>query len=370
MGNSNYYKSLISPVLDRLDSETMHHFAVNSLALGQSTALGRLGIRYLGAQGKRVSDPRLRTNVGGVELDNPTVVAAGWDKPAKAVRGLYELGFGAIEIGSVLELAQPGNPKPRQFVIPPGVAINSLGFNSPGMEAVAANLESYRGLGIPIGVNIGKNKEIPESDAPRAFAVVASRLYEDATFFVVNVSSPNTPGLRQLQDKPQLTEIMTAVREAILSRGPMKPLFVKIAPDLTDVAVDDVLDVALSLELSGIVATNTTNNPDLKAKYGEKWRTVPGGLSGDDAEYRRMSTEKIRHIYRVTGGKLDIMGVGGVKDGLTALEKIKAGAKAVQVMTAIRSEGAGVARRISLELLALMEKEGVRSLEELVGVDS
>jgi dihydroorotate dehydrogenase len=286
------------------------------------------------------------------------------------VRGLYELGFGAIEIGSVLELAQPGNPKPRQFVIPPGIAINSLGFNSPGMEAVAANLEAYAGLGIPVGVNIGKNKEVPDEDSPRAFAVVAHRLYEEATFFVVNVSSPNTPGLRKLQDKPQLTDIMVAVKEAILSRGPMKPTFVKIAPDLTDNAVDDVVDVVLALGLSGIIATNTTNNPDLKAKYGEKWRNVPGGLSGDDPDYRRMSTEKIRHIYRTTGGKLDIMGVGGVKDGSTALEKIKAGAKAVQVMTAIRSEGAGVANRICRELLELMEREGVKSLQELVGVEA
>ena len=177
MNTGTIYKSVISPLLDRLDSETMHKAAVESLHLAESTQLTRLAIKYLGAGGSRIISPALETTVGGVKFDNPTVVAAGWDKPGKSVRGLYELGFGGIEIGSVLEFAQPGNPKPRQFVVAPGVAINALGFNSPGMEAVAANLARYKGLGIPLGINIGKNKEVPEQDAARAYAVVAKRLY-------------------------------------------------------------------------------------------------------------------------------------------------------------------------------------------------
>jgi dihydroorotate dehydrogenase len=367
MPSEAFYKKVVVPVLDRLDSETMHKVALESLHLAESTALTRWAIKYLGAGGSRIEDARLKTVVGGVSLDNPTVVAAGWDKPAKSVRGLFELGFGGIEIGSVLEFAQPGNPKPRQFVVAPGVAINALGFNSPGMEVVAANLMSYRGLGIPIGVNIGKNKEVAEQDAARAYAVVASRLYDDATYFVVNVSSPNTPGLRKLQDRSLLLEIIAAVKEAILSQGEMKPTFVKIAPDLTNDAVDDVIDVVVSQHLAGIIATNTTNSEELKASYGEKWRRQPGGLSGDDPIYRQMSTEKIAHIYRTTKGKVEVMGVGGVKDGKTALEKIQAGAKAVQVMTAFRGEGPGVARKICLELLREMERLGVCSIAELVG---
>jgi len=362
------HKNLICPILDRLDSETMHHAAVNALHLAQSTAVSRLAIRYLGAGGARVIDRRLNTNVGGVFFDNPTIVAAGWDKPAKAVRGLYELGFGGVEIGSVLEFAQPGNPKPRQFMIAEGVAVQSLGFNSPGMEAVAANLENYHGLNIPIGINIGKNKDVPESDAPRAYAVVAKRLYHDAAYFVINVSSPNTPGLRKLQDRSFLVEIIKAVKEAILSRGEMKPCFVKIAPELTTEALDEVIEVVSGESLAGIIASNTTINPTIKGKYGKQ--DLPGGLSGDDPDYRKLTTEQVKHIFRTTAGKLDIVGVGGVKDGATALEKIRAGAKAIQVMTAIRSEGASVARKICLELLQAIEREGAASLSDLVGLDT
>lgn len=368
MSALNLYKSCISPVLDRLDSEAMHKLALESLHIAQSTALSRYATRLI--SGGRIEDSRLATSVGGVALNNPTIVAAGWDKPARAVRGLYELGFGAVEIGSVLEFAQPGNPKPRQFVVAPGVAINALGFNSPGMEAVVANLERYKGCKIPLGVNIGKNKEVPESDAARAYAAVARRLYTEATYFVVNVSSPNTPGLRKLQDRSLLLEILSAVKEAILSKGLMKPTFVKIAPELTLDAVTDVMDVVASSELAGIITSNTSNNPDLKAKYGAKWRDTPGGLSGDDAEYRNMSTAQIRHIFREGKGKIEIMGVGGVKDGQTALEKIRAGAKAVQVLTAIRGEGPGVAHKICKEILAYMDRNGIKNLQEIVGTEA
>lgn len=367
MESSSIYKTLISPLLDRFDSEMMHKATAESLHFAEATPVTRLAIRYLGAGGERVRDTALETTVGGVKLENPTIVAAGWDKPGKSVRGLYELGFGGVEVGSVLECPQPGNPKPRQFIIAPGVAINSLGFNSPGMEVVAKNLVRYKGAGIPIGINIGKNKDVTESDAPRAYAVVAKRLFDEATYFVINVSSPNTPGLRKLQDKPLLLEIITAVKEALLSRGAMKPTFVKIAPELTDDAVDDVVDLVLTENLAGIVATNTTNNSELKASYGERWRDQPGGLSGDNPIYREMSTKKIAHIYRTTNGKVDIMGVGGVKDAKTALEKIQAGAKAVQILTAIRGEGARVARTICLDLQKEIKLQGVKSILELVG---
>ncbi len=361
------YKAVISPILDRLDSETMHHFAVDMIHFSESSALTRAGAQILTMGAPRVKDPRLSTTVGGIVLDNPTMVAAGWDKYGRAVRGLYDLGFGGVEIGSVLEFAQPGNPKPRQWWIGPGVVLQALGFNTPGMEAVAANLARYEGLGIPLGINIAKNKDVPEEDSARAYATVARRLYRQATYFVINVSSPNTPGLRRLQNKPLLLEIVAAVKEAILSQGPMKPTFVKIAPDLPMEGVDDVIDVVLAHELAGIVATNTSNNPDLRAKYGEKWRGVTAGISGDDPVYRQMATEKVSHIYRSTQGKLDIIGVGGVKDGATALEKIRAGAKAVQVIAAMRSEGPCVARTICRELLTFMDREGVKSLSELVG---
>lgn len=360
---SRFYKQIVCPVLDRLDSETMHHAAIDILHLAQSTALTRTLVQAIA--GGRITSPKLRTTVGGLTLENPLMVAAGWDKAARAVRALSLLGFAAVEIGTVPELAQPGNPKPRQWMIGDGVAINWLGFNSPGMEVVARNLESYRDLGIPIGLNLGKNKDVTDKDAAAAYARVAARLARFADYVVINVSSPNTPGLRKLQEKELLTDIVQAVRAA-LQTSP-KPAFVKIAPDLTNEAVDDVISVVLENNLTGIVATNTTISADIKAKYGERWKNQSGGLSGNDADYRRMSTEKIAHIYRETRGKLDIIGVGGVHDAETALEKILAGASAVQVLTAIRGVGPRVANSINAGLLKLLEQEKVNSLHDLVG---
>lgn len=314
---------------------------------------------------ERFYDERLNVVVGGIEFDNPLLVGAGWDKVGQAVKGLYRLGFSGIEVGSVLAYAQEGNPKPRQWVLAPGIAMNRLGFNSPGMEVVANNLENYRGSGIPIGISIGKNKDVPNTDAPWAHAMVTERLYNHASYFVINVSSPNTRGLRQLQEKGPLTDIIQAVNGVMDLKGGRKPLFVKIDPDLTNLAVDDVIEVVLNEGLTGIIATNTTNNDDLKAKYGRSGEI--GGISGDESEYRRMATEKVAHIYQATKGKMNIIGVGGIKDTYTALEKIMAGAKLIQVVTAIRGEGTTVAGRITRGLSEFMENEGVSSLQELVG---
>ncbi len=237
------------------------------------------------------------------------------------------------------------------------------------MEVVAHNLERYKGSGIPIGISLGKNKAVDAKDAPAAHALVARRLYADAAYFAINVSSPNTPGLRELQGKAPLTEIVQAVNAAMDEMGGRKPLFVKIDPELTDEAVDGVIQVVVDNHLAGIIATNSTINQDIKAKYGEKWRNEAGGLSGDDADFRAMATAKVAHIYRETRGSIDIIGVGGVKDAQTALEKIKAGAKAIQVVTGIRGEGTTLPGRINRGIVDYMEKVGVKTIGELVGVD-
>ncbi len=307
--------------------------------------------------------------LAGVELDNPVMVGAGWGKAGTAVAALYALGFSGVEVGSVLARPQPGNPKPRQFVVRPGVAINSLGFNSPGVDAVARNLEAYRGSDIPIGISIGKNQDVQPEDVAEAHAAVARAMYPYAAYFAINVSSPNTPGLRELQDRGPLTDIVRAVLGATRRLGPPKPLFVKIAPELTDSAVEEVIRVVADNGLAGIIATNTTDNPEYKARYGERWRNQPGGLSGDDTEYRKLSTAKIAHIYRETGGGMEIIGVGGVKDGATAVEKIRAGANIVQVVTALRGEGPAIAGRINRGIVSWMDREGVRNVSELVGID-
>ena len=247
------------------------------------------------------------------------------------------------------------------------VAINWLGFNSPGMDVVAKNLDRYKNIGIPIGISLGLNKDVDHDDAPKAYGTVTERMYEYAGYFAINVSSPNTPGLRKLQDKERTVDIIEAVNQAMDECGSRKPLFVKIAPDLTYDAVDELLQVAVDNSITGIIAANTTINSDLKGKYGAKWRNSPGGLSGDDEDYRKMTTDLIAHIYKQAGDKLDIIGVGGVNSAEAAIEKIKAGAKALQLVTGIRSEGTAVAGKINRGIVDYMEREGVSSLKELVG---
>ena len=363
------YKELIDPILSKFDSEVWHTRARDGLHFAEATPATLKLLEKFAYKGRRFTDDRLRITLGGIEFDNPLLVGAGWDKSGKAVKGLYTLGFAGIEVGSVTVHPQPGNPKPRQFMLAPGVALNRLGFNSPGMEAVALNLERYKGSAIPLGISLGKNKDVPASKAPEAHAAVARRLYHHAAYFAVNVSSPNTPGLRSLQDKAPLTDIVQAVNAEMDALGGRKPLFVKIAPELTDHAIDDVIAVVVENGLTGIIATNTTTDPDLKAMYGERWRNEEGGLSGDNAVYRRTATQKIAHIYRETAGRVEIIGVGGVKDAATALEKIKAGARVVQVVTAIRGEGTTLPGRITRGIAAYMEKNGVKSIDELIGVD-
>jgi dihydroorotate dehydrogenase len=255
-------------------------------------------------------------------------------------------------------------------MLTPDVALNWLGFNSPGMEAVAENLHRYNGSGIPIGISIGKNRDVGTKTLPESHAVVAKRLYDYASYFAINVSSPNTPGLRKLQDKEPLTDIVQAVNQVMDEMGVRKPLFVKIAPELTNEAVNDVIEVVIDNGLTGIIAANTTENPEIKAKYGERWRNVNGGVSGNDEDYRRMSTEKIAHIYREAGDRLEIIGVGGIQGTETALEKIKAGAKLLQIVTAIRGEGPTVAGRINRGIVEYMEKEGIKNLSEIVGIEA
>jgi len=364
------YKEIIRPILDRLDSETWHNIARESLHIAEISPITLKILEQFAYGRRRFVDERLRVVVDGVEFENPFIVGAGWDKAGRAVKGLWQLGFAGVEVGSVLAYPQPGNPKPRQFMLSPDVALNWLGFNSPGMEAVARNLDRYRGSGIPIGISIGKNRDVDAKDAPEAHAVVAKRLYDYASYFAINVSSPNTPGLRSLQDKGPLTDIVHAVNEAMEGMGGRKPLFVKISPELADEAVNDVIEVVIDNRLTGIIATNTTESPQIKAKYGERWRNKPGGVSGNNGDFRRMATEKIAHIYREAGDRLDIIGVGGVKDTETALEKIKAGAKLIQIVTAIRSEGTTVAGKINRGLVEYMEREGIRNLNEIVGIDA
>lgn len=316
---------------------------------------------------ERISDARLQVNLDGVSFDNPVLVGPGWDKIGKLVNIMYQLGFAGIEVGSVLKDPQPGNPKPR-FFAKDGATLNKFGFNSPGADEVAKNLNKYAGSNIPVGISIGKNKEIPDAKAPEAHAAVVRKLYPYASYFVINVSSPNTPGLRRLQNKKPLKEIISAVLKAMESMGGRKSLYVKIAPDLENKDLAEIIEVVINQKISGIIASNTTIRSDLKSWYG--WREEAGGLAGDDSDFRRMVTEQVAFIRKHAGKKLAIIAAGGVKDARTALEKIIAGANAIQVVSALITDGPMVAQKINHGLLSWMDENGVKNISEIVGIET
>lgn len=331
---------------------------------------GREEIRKLAYNQRRFQDSRLQTRVGSLTFENPLGVAAGWDKFGESVIGLHELGFGAIEVGTIPRYAQPGNPKPRHFILAPGVMLNRYGFNSPGAESVKKNLQRYRDSRVPVGINIGKNKDVSLEQAPEDHAFVAKLLYDEATYFSLGVSSPNTTDVRAQQAKSILSQIAKAVQDVIREQEEVKPVFVKVAPDLTPAQLEDIIEVVFETGLSGIIAANTVPDGNLKAQYGEKWRNELGGLSGDDSAYRELSTKMIGFIHRETNGELLVIGAGGVKNTETAVEKLLAGASAVQIMTALQFVGPSLPGRINEGLVEFMDKEGVAKISDLVGTKS
>jgi len=301
------------------------------------------------------------------------------------------MGFGFTELGAVTWHPQPGNPLPRVFrAIPERAIVNRMGFNNPGAEAVAETLARWRQLGLwpnhPVGINLGKSKITPLENAAEDYAKSLRILLPYLDFFVVNVSSPNTPNLRKLQDKSALDEILRAVlsvrsmysqpaqsstasEAAPGNAHPAKPILVKVAPDLSVEALDDVLELALARRLDGIVATNTTiTRPTADTTESQQIYSQLGGLSGLPLKAR--STEVVRHIFRRTSGKLPIIGVGGIFTAADAWDKICAGASLVQVYTGLVYEGPGIARAIVSGLLELMEKNGMTELAQAVGSGS
>ncbi len=362
------YKNFVSPFLDRLDSETLHFLAVEGLHFAAKTRITLLLAELAANSGRRFKDKRLEVEIDGLRLENPLIVGAGWDKKGRAISGIYALGFSCVEIGSVTLHPQPGNPKPRLFSLAPGVFLNRLGFNSPGAGGVAQNLQNTAPFPIPIGISIGFNRGVPSENAPKDHAAVARKLLPFASYFAVNVSSPNTPGLRDLQRRDALYQILQSV-VTIASQDKKIPVYVKISPEISHSETDEVIEAVETTGASGIIATNTTSSSGIKSKYGARWKDESGGISGDDEGYRKLSTNRIRYIRSQTGGKMTIIGSGGVKDTKTALEKIKAGANAVQVFTAIRGEGSGVASQINRGIARFMEREGVDSVAEIVGTE-
>ncbi len=316
------------------------------------------------------SSPSIPTEKFAIQFDNPVGLAAGMDKKGENIPNWENLGFGWIEIGGVTLHAQEGNPKPRMFRSTKHSAlINRMGFNNPGSEEMSralAKQKEKRWAKIPVGVNLGKSKITPNEDAEHDYAGTMERLWEYADLFVVNVSSPNTPNLRELQSGSELDRILTAcnitnVKMAKESGSAVKPILVKISPDLDNEQILAVADTAMSQGCAGIVATNTTiTRPD-----GGKIMNQVGGLSG--APLRERSTEVIHILYAHCGQKLPIVGVGGISDADSAWEKIGAGACLLQLYSALVFEGPGVMRTINKGLKRKLEENGYSSLSEAVG---
>jgi dihydroorotate dehydrogenase len=361
------YRSILRPLLFRLPPETAHELALRTMKVSLGADwLRRLAARSFGhTQGAALKR-------FGLTFGNPIGLAAGFDKDGTATEALAALGFGFIEVGTVTHLAQQGNPRPRLFRLPlDGALINRQGFNNHGAAALAARLAAHRPNCV-LGINIGKSRVVPIEEAIDDYLASFELVYAHADYIVVNVSSPNTPNLRELQKAEALSSLLGALqqrnRELARKHGRAEPLplLVKIAPDLEMPEAEAIVEVALRAQLSGIIATNTTTS---RAGLRTPAQTVAacgqGGLSG--APLRARSTEMIAALHRLTRGKLTIIGVGGVFNASDAWEKICAGASLVQLYTGFIYEGVRVVSEINEGLQELMAQEGFRSLDEAVG---
>jgi dihydroorotate dehydrogenase len=366
------YGRIIRPILFTQDAEQAHERTVRALAwVSRHEIVCDAVESVFGALS-------LPVDLFGLRFPNPVGLAAGMDKYAEAVPAWAALGFGFSELGGVTWHAQPGNPPPRLFrAVAEEAIVNRMGFNNPGAEALAQNLAEWRTRGRwpshPVGINLGKSKNTPLEKAAEDYANSFRVLLPHADFFVVNVSSPNTPNLRKLQDKAALEEILMAMIEAQSPKSKVqsgeenkKAILVKVAPDLSFEALDEIAELALGRGLAGIVATNTTiGRPETKDENVQRIYAETGGLSGRPLHSR--STEIIRHLYRQTQGKLPIIGVGGIFDANDAWEKITAGASLIQIYTSLVYRGPGVVKEIVRGLLERMEEQGFNELRQAVG---
>ena len=360
------YRNFIRPFLFSQDSESIHNATLGGLNLfARNRQLTDALSSFFGA------DP-LPVERFGLRFPNPVGLAAGMDKFATAVPAWAAMGFGFSELGGVTRLEQPGNPAPRMFrVVEDQALINRMGFNNPGAAALAASLAAWKQRGLwpdhPVGINLGKSKATPLEEAAEDYLDSFKMLRPHADFFVVNVSSPNTPNLRQLQDKSSLDAILSALQAENARNGsPIRPILVKIAPDLSFEALDDILELSGPREIAGIVATNTTlTRPETRDARAQATYSEAGGLSG--APLKDRATACIRHISRQTDGALPVIGVGGVFSAEDAWEKITAGASLVQVYTGLVYEGPGIARSIVEGLIERLDRDGFDQLSDAVG---
>ena len=345
---------LVKPLVFRLPAETAHEVTSTALEWIQATPVERLVERRY-----RVTDDRLAVEAFGESFPAPVCVAAGFDKNARTFRALAALGFGGVEVGGVTADPQTGNPRPRLFRLPGDRAlVNRMGFNNHGADRVGRRLATTESPPVPVGVNLGKSKRTPLSEAPADYAYTYERVAEGGDYFVVNVSSPNTPGLRKLQQRDHLERILGR----LLDEG-ARPLLVKLSPDLAESVIEEALGVVEELDLDGVIATNTTT--DRPGHVRDPNRAEEGGLSGEPL--RERATRTVRFVARRTD--VPVVGVGGVSTATDAYRKIRAGASLVQLYTGLVYRGPSIAREIHEGLLELLDRDGFDSVEDAVGAN-
>ena len=337
--------ALIRPALFALDPETAHGLSIAAL-------------KALPLPVARI-DPALRTTVAGIAFPGPLGAAPGYDKNGEVPEALLRLGFGFAEVGTVTPLAQAGNPRPRLFrLVEDRAVINRMGFNNAGAEALLARLKARAGRPGVVGVNIGANKDSPDRIAD--YAQLARIMAPVATYQTVNISSPNTPGLRALQDEGALAALLDAVLEARGGEGP--PVFLKLAPDLEPADIDAICRIAIDRQLGALIISNTTiSRPALRSHHAGE----AGGLSGEPL--RDLAHQRLRDFRSASGGAIALVGVGGIATAGNAWARIRAGASLVQLYSAMVYEGPGLAKRINAGLLALMKRDGFSTIAEAVG---
>jgi dihydroorotate dehydrogenase len=341
------YRLLLRPIFFLFDPEKIHHFVFGSIRF----FINIPGVKNIISASYNVNDKRLERKVFGLTFSNPVGLAAGLDKDATLFDELGMLGFSFIEIGTLTPKGQPGNDKPRMFRLPEDSGlINRMGFNNHGVADAVERLKKRR-TNVIIGGNIGKNKVTPNEDAVSDYEKCFEALFPYVDYFVVNVSSPNTPNLRELQDKEPLTALLRRMKELTMAKPNPKPVLLKIAPDLTDTQLDDIIEIVQQTKIDGVVATNTTiSRAGLRTDKSRVESIGAGGLSGKPLTKR--STEVIRYLHTKSAGAFPIIGVGGIHTAEDAIEKLNAGATLVQLYTGFVYEGPALIKRINKALLA------------------
>lgn len=348
---------LLRKALFHLDAETAHEYTATLL----QTAMRTPGALAMLARVYAPATRGLGQTILGMHFAHPIGLAAGFDKHGALTAGMAALGFSHVEVGTVTPLPQAGNPKPRLFRLPEDQAlINRMGFNSDGMHAVAARL-AQRPRHLPVGINIGKNRDTALSDASSDYVKCMQVLAEHADYVAVNISSPNTPGLRQLHDTNALRELLQVIRA---HNQWQRPIMLKISPDESADQLEQVVGTALDVGIDGIIATNTTIT---RTGLRSALQNETGGLSG--APVQTLAIATLRHVAQLTRGRVPIIGVGGIQSAQDAYERLRAGANLIQLYTALVYVGPAVASRISWGLAAIMRREGIHDIRDIIGID-